>query len=258
MRPRGAEDLTMSEFWGNTLRIAKVVEVYPEAHAVDLVFTDDASRASGVMVMVPSASTNTGFVDLPEPATLKSGEKWSLEPTEDRDIFAVVAPTDGGLIVLGFLFPQVAQAMFEELGRMIYRHGSDVYHTIDKRGNLELRHPSGLFVRIGTDPAHEDLTEKDYDEKWKITKNLYKTPYLRIEVANLLNVVGGVAQNAAVVAAADEAADAGLPVEGEFVSTPKVTLTIAPDGKLTLDTVGNITVHSATLVAVTAPLITLN
>lgn len=248
----------MSEFWGNTLRIAKVVEVYPEAHAVDLVFTDDASRATGVPVMVPTASTNTGFVDLPEPTKPKGDDKWSLEPTEDRDIFAVVAPTDGGLIVLGFLFPQVAQPMFEEIGRMIYRHGSDVYHTIDKRGNLELRHPSGLFVRIGTDPAHEDLTEKDYDEKWKIEKNIYKSPYLRIEVANFLEVVQGEVQNAEALAAADEAADAGLPVEGEFVSTPKVTLTIAPDGKLTLDTVGDITVNSATMVSVTAPMISLN
>lgn len=42
-------------------------------------------------------------------------------------------------------------------------------------------------MRFGTSSAHEDLTGKDYNKKWKITKNTSKQVHIHIEQA------GGVA-----------------------------------------------------------------
>ncbi len=97
---------------GSGLRYAKVERVASK-HAVDLVFLDDGSRVPGVRVLSASASTNTGSVDLatPTPAPDDAG----IQPTLDRDAFAVVGFMGNIPIVLGFLFPSVCQLMFEEL-----------------------------------------------------------------------------------------------------------------------------------------------
>jgi hypothetical protein len=37
------------------------------------------------------------------------------------------------------------------------KHASDVYTSIDQFGNIELAHPSGMFLRTRTSQAHEWL-----------------------------------------------------------------------------------------------------
>src|SRR5690606_27008361 len=51
-------------------------------------------------------------------------------------------------------------------------------------GNVELYHPSGTYLRIGTTPAHEDLTGKDFDGQWKIEKNTDKAVHVHLSVKN--------------------------------------------------------------------------
>jgi hypothetical protein len=77
--------------------------------------------------------------------------------------------------------------LFADLNRAINRYPSDFYTSVDGSGNFEAYHPSGAFVRIASSPAHEDLTGKDVDGQWKITKNTGSKVHIHVEQA------GGVA-----------------------------------------------------------------
>jgi phage baseplate assembly protein gpV len=197
------------------LRLAKVVKTYPSGYAIDVVMYDDGSHLSNVQVLSPTASTSSGFNDLPAPEV--TGGDWSLQNGKTRDMIAVVAFIRGAPVALGFMFPQVCQMLFEDKDRMVYRHASDAYLTIDKSGNAEFAHPSGAFVRIASSPSHEDLTGKDYDKKWKISRNTGVAAHIHIEQA------GGVAK-----------------------------LDIAPSGAVVLDTVSTLDVTVGSTVNVTA------
>lgn len=193
------------------LRLARVADVHPEDHSVDIVMVDDGSRFPGVQVLTLTATTNSGMADLPD--VTKTGEKWSLTESTDRDMIAIVgflAPTVP--IVLGFLFPQVNQVLFADRNRKIERHASDVYTSTDGDGNFELYHPSGTYLRIGTSPDHEDLAGKDYDAKWAITKNTDKAVHVHLRVSS--------------------------------AGAQKATLDIDPGGNVGLDHVGNLTTHT--------------
>lgn len=149
------------------LSLARVVDIHPESHAVDVVLMDDGRRVSGVQVLSSAAGGDYGFNDLAVP----SQTGYDAKNSKKRDIYGVVSWIKDIPVVIGFLYPQVTQILFEEKERMVYRHPSDVYVTIDSKGNTELYHPSGAYFRMGVSAAHEDLTGKDYDKVWKIAKN---------------------------------------------------------------------------------------
>lgn len=195
------------------IRLAKVTAVHHEHRAVDLVYLDTGWQISGALVMAPTASTCTGNLDLPAP-TIK-GDKWDPAFSEDRDLLAVVADWGGLPIVLGFILPQICQMNFERENFAVYRHASDVYTTIAENGDTELFHPSGTYVKIGQDTAHEDLTGKDYDGLWKLKG---------ASPAQLTIVVNG----------------------------GKASLTIDPKGNVTLNTAQSIAVTASQNVTVTA------
>lgn len=181
----------------DTLRMGRVTAVHPEDNSVDLVMLDDWSRIVGAQVLSPSATTNTGLVDLVVP-TATSGDKWDFREVTDRDSFAMVGMFGVMPVVVGFLFPQVNQMLFAEINRRIMRHASDVYTSIDNEGNFELSHPSGAFVRLATTPEHEDLTGRDFDGRWAITKNLSQSLYLSVKVGTTtiqVNPSGDIAIN---------------------------------------------------------------
>lgn len=168
----------------DSLRLAKVADIHPESNSVDIVFIGGGGQVPGVQVMSPMASTNTGLTGLAKPAMPASGNKYDLPDTNTRDVLAVVGFFSNQPIVLGFLFPQVCQMLFEDIERSVDRHPSDVYMTTDKDGNTELYHPSGTYVRIGTAAAHEDLTGKDLDGLWKIERNTDKAVHVQLTVKN--------------------------------------------------------------------------
>lgn len=201
--------------------LARVIKVHWETNSVDIVMSSDGRAISGVRVMASSASTNSGVHDLPMPETNDPNRMKSTETT--RDIIAVVAYFNDLPVVMGFLHPRDTQMLFADKERMIYRHASDVYQTIDADGNMELAHPSGAYVRFGTSPAHENLTGKDYNKQWKITKNTGKKIHIHIEQA------GGVA-----------------------------SVDITPDGAVTINTASTVTITASGAVTVNAPSVTLN
>lgn len=175
-----------------SLRWGRVAAIHPEDYSVDLVMTDDGSRLAGVQVLTPHASTNSGSNCLPQPSSPASGNVWDLREATDRDVLAGVAFFGQYPVVLGFRYPQVCQMLFADLQRAINRHPSDFYTSIDAEGNFETYHPSGTYFRIGTSPNHEDLTGKDFDGLWKITKNTSSAPHVHLSVANAGSQVASV------------------------------------------------------------------
>ncbi|MBT4131868.1 MAG: hypothetical protein HOL17_02515 [Gammaproteobacteria bacterium] len=193
--------------------IGRVMAVNHESHSVDVVLIDDGRRIPGVQVMASSASSRTGLSDLPAMEPLE-------DPTadiRDQEMMAIVAIMPVGAVCLGFLHPHVSQLMFDAV-RGVWRHTSDVYVSVDDDGNFELSHPSGTFIRIGMTPEHEDLTEKDFDKKWKIDRNTDKPVHVRMQVEN-----NGV-----------QKATVSVDPEGNIAVDSRATILLHADGELTL------------------------
>lgn len=164
--------------------LARVVRVDWDSHSVDLTTVMDGRPLNGVRVMSSSASTNTGLNDLATPDLPANGDPFEVGGnTGTRDIIACVSYFGGLPVVMGFLFPQVSEMLFSDKDRKIDRHSSDVYTTTDKDGNFEFYHPSGAFIRVAVASAHEDLTGKDFDGKWKIARNTDKQVHIHVEQA---------------------------------------------------------------------------
>lgn len=207
----------------DSLKLGVVVAAYPQDNSVDILCPEDGGRLFGVQVMVPTGSSNTGVIDLPDIGLPLDESRWSFTAPAERYVRAVLAFMSGHPIVLGFLLPPESQITFAEKNRRIMRHASDVYSSIDNNGNAEFYHPSGAYIRFGTSGSHENLESKDFDKKWKITKNTDKAVHIHIEQA------GGTA-----------------------------SIDIAPNGAITIDTASTITATAAGAVTVNAPSATIN
>ncbi|AGX87666.1 hypothetical protein [Candidatus Symbiobacter mobilis] len=192
------------------LFVGRVIDVHQHDNSLDVLLVYDGSRLTGVPVLSPMMTTSSGVADLHEP----EGNEWESEGSRTRDAFAVLARTaGGGYLVIGFLPPQVTEIAFDRRNFRVERHASDVYRTTDDAGNTEYAHPSGTFLRIAEQPEHEDLTGKDFDGLWKITRNKNRRVWLAATVANSAGV--------------------------------QATLRISPDGDVSLDHVGALTVRTA-------------
>jgi hypothetical protein len=160
------------------LEMVRITAARPESNACDVEFMADGRRVSGVQVVGGCAGTDFGSSGLTGPQV----EGYGQANNGARDVYGVVGFMGNHPVILGFVYPQVAQMLFAG-NRKTYRHPSDVYVTIDDNGNTELAHPSGAYVRIGEAPAHEDLTGQDADGIWKITKNTGRAVHIHIEQA---------------------------------------------------------------------------
>lgn len=197
------------------MNLARVVAVHPERNKVDLVMLADNRRVPGVRVMSGEASTTSGRVGMPTPSAQALPDPYDAPGKSKVDVIACVGYYDGQPVVQGFLFPEVAECLFADQERFLHRTPSDFYHTVDGKGNAEWFHPSGAFIRIATDPAHEDLTAKDFDKKFSPKRNADAKVHIHIEQA------GG-------VAAVDIAPD------GKMVVTTKATALLNADGGATI------------------------
>lgn len=230
------------------LRLARVAAVHPEDNSVDIVMIDDGSRYVAAQVLSPVAGSDFGVSNLPAPSA--TGDQWSLSASRERDILAVTAMMDVQPVVLGFLFPQVNGVLFGDRDRMVSRHASDVYHTIDRDGNIEVAHPSGTYVRIATTPAHDDLTGKDFDGRWKITKNTSKPVHLQVVVAN-----AGV-QKALVHI--DPTGNATVELAGNLDVSVLGNASVSVDGSATVEVAGTTSVTSGGAATLAAPSVTID
>lgn len=229
------------------LRLARVVDVHPEDHSVDLVMIEDGTRIAGVQVLTSSATGNTGVHDLPTPDRPAGADKWEIASPTDRDMIAVVGSVGRSAIVVGFLFPQISQMMFKDPNRRVMRHASDVYTSIDGQGNAEFFHPSGAYIRVGTSAAHEDLTGADFDGKWKVSKNTGNQVHIHVEQAGGKASVN-IAPTGAIVVNSQSTLDLNI--------TGNVTAVVG--GNLSATVSGTTTVNSSGLCKFVAPTVTLD
>lgn len=162
------------------MNLAKVVAVHPESHSVDLLVLDDNRRLPGVKVMSPAASSSSGVFGLARPPSQDAADPY-VEPFDGkRDIVACVGYYQGIPVVVGFLFPTVSQCLFTDQDRYLHRTASDFYHTVDGKGNAEWFHPSSAYIRIGEAPEHEDLTGKDINRIWKVSRNTSRKVHIHV------------------------------------------------------------------------------
>jgi hypothetical protein len=220
-------------------KVARVVATHPESHAVDVVVMDDNRRLSGVQVLAGMAGGNVGLSDLPEPTVTDPQRPFESSNTNERDIYAVVAFVGAIPLVVGFLYPQVAECLFASKNFRVNRHASDVYYTIDGAGNIELAHPSGTYIRIGETLDHVDLTGQDYDQKWKTAKNTDKLPGLRVQVANS----GGVKTTFTI----DKDGNVAMTTAGTLSMSSAGNMTLHSDGDMAISATGDINVTGANI-----------
>lgn len=217
------------------LKLAKVIRVVPGARAVDLLFLDDGSRVPAVQVMTPCGSTDSGSNFMINPS---GGGKWDAKLTGSRDVIAVVGFYRGLPVVIGFLYPQVCQMLFDRQDFKVDRHPSDVYSTIDADGNVEVFHPSGTYLRIGENPAHEDLTGQDTDGAWAISKNTGKAVHVQLTIKN-----AGATKASLNI---DPSGNVTLEHEGNFTHHVKGNYTLSVDGSYTANVTGAYVLRSVT------------
>lgn len=166
----------------NTIRLAKVTYVWPEAQKMEVMFLDNGDYGRDVQLMSPYAGTDFGFTSgVPAPEEEGHDPNKVTDP-DKRDVIAVVATIGVRHICLGYLYPEVTHMAFtkeRDKNRMVERHTSDVYRTIDDDGNMEIVHPSGAVIAMtenvvgggGTEGAVTDLTGRDFDARWEIKHN---------------------------------------------------------------------------------------
>lgn len=159
-----------------------VVETHPEDNSVDLVMVDDGKRLTGVQVKTLNGSARTGTVDLPVIPPKKN--KWDITEQTDQDLIAIVGYIGRQPFVNGFLFPQINQMLSKDGKRKIYRHQSDFAYFIDGDGNLQVDHPSGLYVRMGETPDREETAGKNADANAAADRNTSRRVNIRIGLAD--------------------------------------------------------------------------
>ncbi len=181
MQQASLTDTEFSRFTG--LTIGKVFRVTPEANMVDVLLMD-GTRLKNVQVMAPYASSNTGLMNLPVPKydVELEDKDFPLETAgqTEVDVFAVVSFLGNSIlrpIVLGFLFPEENQVLCgrsdntgnSDGSMYFWKHSSNVHKIIDKDGQIQISHPSGLLIKIGTydtglTPAEQQITLNNWDK----------------------------------------------------------------------------------------------
>ena len=220
-----------------SMRKGIVVEVHPSDHSVDLVMADDGSRMVGVQVMTPNGSTRTGTIDLPE--IPKRKDKWNIGEPTGQDMHAIVGFVGRNPVVTGFIYPQVNQMTSNDPKLRMTRHQSDVVTTVDGDGNMQLDHPSGLFLRIGAAPEKQDFAGKNSDANSAADRNTGTTPYVRLYTAGGKCVLT-------------------LEPSGKVVLSTEDAIDVQAKGNVTVNTDGNALVEAAGSATIKAPTITLD
>lgn len=216
------------------LELAVIVATHPEDNSVDAVLVRNGARVVGAQVTSLGASGRTGTVDLPEVS--RTGDKWDVtqRDKDQQDVIGIIGYVGHSPVVLGFLYPQVNQMLFDDPKMRFNRHQSDVMTSIDGNGNIQLTHPSGAYVRIGEQPDKDDLASKNSDKSLAADRNTGRKVHVRI----------GLADDKVVVT---------LTPDGDVKFEMAKDLTIEADGKATIKVTGTTEVESGGAITIKAP-----
>lgn len=189
-----------------------VVAVNHEDHSVDVLLSD-GRRMTGVQVLAGvGASAKTGSFNLPTVPPSDGKDKWDVSQKNGKDQIAVIDFVEDIPVVVGFLYPQISEMTFADKDLYFFRHQSDATISIEKDGSIQVAHPGGTYLKIGSDPEPKDHAGTNIDENLELTENLGVATTVRIGVAGANG--------------------------GDHV----VRLTMSPDGKVELLAEDNITV----------------
>jgi hypothetical protein len=204
----------------NTLRIAKITYVHPEGQKAEVLYLDNGDYGRDVQFVSPYAGTDFGFTSgIPSPEQ-EGHEPNTITDPDKRDIFVIIGMVQGRPYAIGSVYPQISQMAFTkggDPGRLIERHVSDFYRTVDSDGNMDMVHPGGAFFRIGNGDSPDDLSQRDYDKRWQIKRNLDSTPTVAL--------AGG------------DGGTAALKIDPEgaiTIGNPQSSITLGSDGTITL------------------------
>lgn len=217
------------------MRLALVVAVHPN-RTVDLVFQDTGLRIAGAHVLSSLVTSDSGVWDIPSVPRPTSERLAGELPTTGRQLIAAVDMCSGRWVVTGFLHPLGGQLAFTQPDRRVDRHSSGAYSTVAPDGSLELWHPSGSFVRIGTGAAHESLASISHDNAWREVSNA-PTPTISVHTAKF---------------------DLTIDPSGNLTVHTQGNGAIAVDGTLAVSSKGAMTIHSDADVTITGAHINLN
>jgi hypothetical protein len=151
-----------------SLRQGIVVGVHPDDYSVDLVMVDDGSRVVGVQVLTSNGSGRSGMFDMPTPPARAS--KWDIATAKEGEQIAIVGYMRGNPVVLGYMYPKNSEMTFRDGKRALYRHQSDVTVSIEETGAMNIKHPGGLAISIGT-PANPRLEPQSAAGNYAPIKN---------------------------------------------------------------------------------------
>lgn len=260
-------------FAEHTTRLARVTRVWPEGRKIDCIYLDTGDYGRGVLVASPYAGSDFGLAGIPSPEEEGDDENMSNDP-DRRTIVAVVQCLHGMSIATGFVFPHESEMTFdkeEHKNRLIERHPSDFYRTINDNGDMDMVHPSGAHFRIGNGSEPDELEGKDFFKRWKIKRNKSRkaTVSLKAEDSLLKMSPGGLTDlktkemttdasgtllntGAAGLHAEALGSDLDMNAAGVTASTAASTLNVAPTG---VAMTGPTVAMTAPLVSMTAPLV---
>ena len=167
--------MVVNPYASSVVRLARVTGTSPEGQKLEVIFLDTGDYGRDVQVVSPYAGTDFGFTGgIPSPEVEGHDENMGENDPDKRHILAVVACVQGLNLCLGFLYPQVTQMAFtkdEDKNRLIERHTSDFYRTVSDAGDMDMVHPGGSFIRIGSSGKPDKLEGRDFDKCWKIKRN---------------------------------------------------------------------------------------
>ncbi len=217
----------------SVVRLARVTGVNPEGQKLEVIFLDTGDYGRDVQVLSPYAGTDFGFTS-GIPAPEEEGHDPNMEPNEPgkRHIIAAVASVQGVHLCLGFMFPQITQMAFPKSthpNRLIERHTSDFYRTVSDKGDMDMVHPGGAFMRIGSGTEFESLCKCDYDKQFVIKHNKSSNPSITLSTSE--GGVGG--------------AKVTLHANGDIVVTAAGKVTVTAEGDIAMKSGGTISMEAA-------------
>lgn len=155
---------------GMPLRRGRVIAVNNPQRRVDVAM-EQGEVIRDVPVLSGFAGTHVGtpFVGtVDNPAGTQStgsGPYADMTPSLTNDVFAIVGYITGNLhqpYVLGFLFPEQFETSFKDIEVEKHANGMHMAWTVD---GLEISHPSGFYIKVGTGVAKTVLNGANYDSR---------------------------------------------------------------------------------------------
>jgi len=232
---------------GSKIYFAKVTRFNVSTSTADVVTIDNnISLLNCLIACAMPAGFNFGTMYTPcfNDSNLETGYVHS-----PGDIYCIATFVDNDYnqaVILGFLFPKETTLSIPDYGLFIFRHESDVMWMIRGDGTVQVYHPSGSIIKMGSDDNNElsdsnmiptkadgfhvkDAAEYNKNKSSNLFINWYKGQKVKLDSEG--NIIATTENSAGIV---------------------QTTLTMTPDGNVTVTAKNDVTVNAENNATVTA------